>query len=181
MSLGIATLQQTGEFLFVEQPVEIEPAVEASVGSLEETGTRRRLEGRLPAVEPARLGEALRQSPAAHGVQEHHLRPALARRRLLPEREGLIDRGFLRRYSLSLSLSLSLSRATSRTRDRHRRLFLPPFQGTGAMADAGRPRLVCDFRENRMIETAVAALHPAAQRLIADASEDLEAEAGMVG
>ncbi len=49
------------------------------------------------------------------------------------------------------------------------------------MADAGLPRLDYDFCKNRMIETAVAALHPAAQRLFADAPEDLEAEAGMVG
>src|SRR5579871_5398268 len=147
MSLGIATLQQAGEFLFVEQPVEIEPAVEAAVGPFEEAGTGRRLERGLPAVEPARLAQPLGEPPAAHGVQEHHLRPALARRRLLPEPEGAIDRRRLcfRRYSLSLSLSLSLSTVTSRTRDRHRRLFLPPFQGAGAMADACGPSLVCDF------------------------------------
>ena len=109
MSLGIATLQETGEFLFVEQPVEIEPAVEAAVGRLEETGVGRGSERGLPAVEAARFGEPLAELPAPHRVQEHHLGPALARRRLLPGREGAIDEVTLCCCGSSESLSLSLS------------------------------------------------------------------------
>jgi hypothetical protein len=92
MAFGIVSLHQAGELVGLKQPVEgDEPTVKGAVAALQELGARRGLQRGPPAVEPAALAEPRHQRDAPRAVQEHHLGPALARRRLVPEREGLVD------------------------------------------------------------------------------------------